>query len=128
MNAIKRAVFPLGVVLALLCACEDAGSPATGNRKPRSPVVTGPSEALVGERLEFSVLAFDPDGDRLRVFVAWGDGDTSDYGEFVLSGAEVVFEHCYRVSGVFGVSARCHDLEPKFSDWSSPRAVTVTRP
>jgi len=115
-------------VLVLLGACEMAGPLGGENHRPWSPAVSGPSAALVGERLEFSVVVFDPDGDRVRVFVAWGDGDTSDYGEFVFSGAEVIFEHSYREPGTFSISARCHDLEPKFSDWSRPRAVSVTRP
>lgn len=125
---IRQLVLLAGVTLVLLGACDETGPAGRGNHKPRSPVVAGPSEALVGERLDFSVMVFDPDGDRLRVFVAWGDGDTSDYGEFVFSGAEVLFEHVFREPGVFYVAARCHDLEPKFSDWSSPRAVSVARP
>jgi len=114
--------------LLLGCACAGNGLPEPENRRPRPPVVTGPVEALVGERLEFGVSVFDPDGDRLRVFVAWGDGDTSDYGDFVLSGSEVLFEHAYDRPGTFPVAARCHDLEPEFSDWSSPRQVSVLGP
>lgn len=124
----KLAVWATAVALFFAGACDDAGPPTAGNHKPWAPAVSGPTDALVGERLEFGVTVLDPDDDRLRVFIAWGDGDTSDYGEFVLSGSEVSFEHAYRQSGVFQVAARCHDLEPKFSDWSSPRQVNVARP
>jgi hypothetical protein len=67
----------------------------------------------------------DPDGGLLRVFIACGDGDTTDHGEFVNSGQVVWFEHIYLQAGTYTVRARCHDTGPLFSDWSSPRPVVV---
>jgi len=124
MNGLARAAAAL--VLVLLC-CDTPG-PVTGNHRPATPSVSGPSEALVGELAEFSVEAYDPDGNDLRVFIAWGDGDTSDYGEFVSSGQVVYFEHRYLAADTFEVRARCHDPAPLFSDWSAPRRVVVTNP
>lgn len=108
-----------------LCAC-DPTPPASGNRRPTVAIVEWPSEARVGERATIKVEGYDPDGDRLRVFVAWGDGDTTDHGEFVLSGQTVVFDHAFASTDTFVVRARCHDLGPLFSDWSAPRLVRVT--
>ncbi len=99
--------------------------PGTGNRSPSVPVVAGPDTIAVGMPESFEVTVYDPDGDRLRVFVAWGDGDTNDYGDFVESGATVPFDHRFTDEGTFRVRARCHDLEPLFSDWSTPRDVVV---
>lgn len=73
------------------------------------------------------MTVFDSDGDWLRVYVAWGDGDTTDYGAFVSSNATVLFQHSYVAPGTFAVRARCHDLQPLFSDWSAPLLVVAAR-
>ena len=116
------------VLLALASAGCDTTGPVSGNHRPYVPLVAGPSEVLVGELAEFSVEVHDPDGNSVRVFVAWGDGDTSDYGEFVGSGRVVYFEHRYTTEDTFEVRARCHDSEPLFSEWSGPRRVVATHP
>jgi hypothetical protein len=87
--------------------------------------VAGPDTLAVGVSGEFAAEAHDPDGDRLRVYVAWGDGDTSDFGEFVETGRVIVFVHAYGQVGEYPVRARCHDLAPRFSDWSAARPVVV---
>lgn len=116
------------VVLALAgFSCDEVNPPPT-NHKPYAPSVSGPVEVYVGELAEFPVAVNDPDGNMLRVFVAWGDGDTTDHGEFVASGQIVYFEHRYVTADTFEVRARCHDAEPLFSDWSGPRRVVAVSP
>ncbi|MEO0079443.1 MAG: hypothetical protein ABIK44_02040 [candidate division WOR-3 bacterium] len=115
------------LILLIGCAWEEPDN-NDGNQRPSPPLVTGPDEGYPGERLEFTVSVYDPDGGRLRVFVAWGDGDTSDYGDFVYSGETVLFEHSYARADTFLIRARCHDLEPLFSDWSTPRRVVIVQP
>jgi hypothetical protein len=90
--------------------------------------VTGPELVFAGDTAEFDVTVYDPDGGELRVFLAWGDGDTSDYGEFVFSGQTVAFRHRYAAADTCLLRARCHDTRPLFSEWSSPRRVVVVNP
>ena len=113
------------VPVVVSCRWEQTPPPAV-NRPPAAPSVSGPDSLAAGVPASFDVTVFDPDGDRLRVYVAWGDGDTTDYGDFVDSGRTAGFEHRYAGPGTYCVSARCHDLEPRFSDWSVPLAVVVT--
>ncbi len=110
---------------AAACAC-DVAPPPSVNRRPTCAIVDWPAEALVGQQVVVKVEGYDPDGDRVRVFVAWGDGDTADYGEFALSGQTLLFDHVYRRADSFAVRARCHDMAPLFSDWSAARFVRVT--
>lgn len=77
---------------------------------------------MSGQPAEFEVEVYDPDGGRLVVFVAWGDGDTIDYGDFVYSGQVVVFRHAF-AAGRYSVRGRCYDTEPRFSDWSAGHVV-----
>ncbi len=119
-----------GILVVLVLAgfsCDEVNLPAA-NHKPYAPSVSGPAEVYVGELAEFPVAVNDPDGNMLRVFVAWGDGDTTDYGEFVASGQIVYFEHRYTTADTFEMRARCHDTEPMFSDWSAPRPVIAVNP
>ncbi len=116
-------------VLLLLVRCDTAAPPPWQNRAPYPPAVSGPDKAEVGQRVSFDVAVFDPDGHALVVYVAWGDGDTSDYGGFVPSGETVTFEHAWWVADTFPVSAGCYDTyspqKPLFSDWSDPHPVVV---
>lgn len=108
------------------CTIYEDGDPV--NRRPVPPLVFGPDTLVRGVIGRFEVTVGDPDGDRLRLYVAWGDGDTVDYGEFIPSGATVPLEHRYPAAGAYEVRARCHDPEPLFSGWSAPRAVLVLEP
>ena len=102
--------------------------PLQGNQRPWPPSVDAPELVLLGEEAGVDVTCYDPDGGQLRVYVAWGDGDTSDYGGFVYSGQSVQLDHTYRQADTFQVRAQCHDLAPLFSEWSSPRPVVVANP
>jgi hypothetical protein len=128
VTAAGRRGYVAAALLTLALGGCDVTGPVSGNHRPYAPVVSGPNEVLVGELAEFSVEVHDPDGNDLRVFVAWGDGDTSDYGEFVSSGRVVYFEHRYTMPDTFEVRARCHDSGPLFSEWSGPRRVVATNP
>lgn len=112
------------LVLAAGVACE---SPVP-NQAPARPVIEGPDSVLVGEPAEFHVTVYDADGNQMRVYVAWGDGDTSDYGAFAQSHQTLLFEHTFGRADVFFVSARCHDMAPLFSEWSTPRRVVAVDP
>lgn len=122
----RRRAACLGLFLALVAnvVCE---SPMP-NQAPARPVIEGPDSVSVGEPAEFHVTVFDADGDRMRVYVAWGDGDTSDYGDFAQSHQTLLFEHTFSRADTFLVSARCHDMAPLFSEWSTPRRVVAVIP
>lgn len=127
-----RAAAALLAVLAGAAGCDHDGLLPKYNRAPWPPVLSGPDSTRVGLATGFQVTAADPDGDRLVVYVAWGDGDTADYGDFVPSGATVSFTHTWGRPGTFLVSAGCYDVRnpnrPLVSAWSSPRPVVVRVP
>ena len=106
-----------------LVACDHA--PPSANRAPSAPHVEGPGEVVASRPAQFSVTVFDPDGDRVRLYIAWGDGDTTDYGQFLQSTQTVQVEHVFARADTYEVSGRCHDLEPLFSAWSVPLVVVA---
>ncbi len=116
------------VGLAVL-GCEEEPPVPWHNHAPLIPHVSGPSETWVGIPTSFDVTVYDPDGHSVAVFLAWGDGDTTQYPDFVASGAAVMFEHTWRRADTFAVTARCYDIydpkEPLFSGWSNSLQVVV---
>lgn len=112
-------LFAAGALVAAGCG----GLPPTANRAPSAPQVSGPTEVTVGQPAQLSVTVFDPDGDRVRLYIAWGDGDTTDYGQFVQSMQTVQFEHAFARADTYRVRAQCHDIEPLFSGWSDPLVI-----
>ncbi|MBN2538025.1 hypothetical protein JXB37_07110, partial [candidate division WOR-3 bacterium] len=108
-------------VLLVLSACEIVEPQPWQNHAPRAPSVSGPDSTFVGTLVQFQVTCYDPDGHAMLVLVAWGDGDTSDYGDFVPSEQTVVFEHSWAAAGSYDVKAWCRDdylPDPKESGWS----------
>jgi len=120
-------------VAALVCicamlGCEEEPLQPWRNHAPRPPSIDGPTEVLAGQNAEFDVTCYDPDGHRMIVLVSWGDGDTSDYGDFVRSEQTVQFEHIWTRPDTYLVSGWCRDVylaEPLESGWSSPVPVVV---
>jgi len=119
---------PAGLLFFLLLAACEPQAPPWHNHEPYPPLISGPPEVFAGVPATFDVTVCDPDGQRLRVYLAWGDGDTNDYGEFVYSGETVHFEHTYLTQDTFYITGRCHDPEPLFSDWSAAKQVVVLPP
>jgi hypothetical protein len=80
---------------------------------------------LVDESQLFVCGATDPDGDKLRYRVDWGDGDTSDWTEPERSGRGVVVHHSWHSAGTFFVRDQATDEDGVLSDWSEATAISL---
>jgi outer membrane protein assembly factor BamB len=116
------ALLALAVALALLSpVCK---KPA--NRPPATPEV--PTGVTSGDRdtiYEFRSVAVDPDGDRVALRFAWGNGDTTGWSAWVASGETVNTFHLWDSAGFYEVSAQAKDDSSSLSDWSASRAVAI---
>lgn len=90
---------------------------------PRAPA--GPDVGYVDSTYEFSTLAGDPNGDRLRLQFDWGDGDTSDWGGLVAESTEVMMSHTWLQAGEHSVRARAKDEKELVGDWSDVHIIVV---
>ncbi len=90
---------------------------------PRAPA--GPDAGYVDSTYEFSTLAGDPNGDRIRLQFDWGDGDTSDWGGMVAESTQVMMSHVWLQAGEYSVRARAKDEKELVGDWSDVHIMVV---
>ncbi len=86
----------------------------------------GPSQGMIGDTLSFSVRAFDANNDSVAVRFDWGDGDSSSWSDYELSGYLFTMTHVWSDTGAFEIRFKTRDIRQNESDWSEPLVVTIT--
>jgi hypothetical protein len=90
---------------------------------PREPA--GPATGYLDSTYEFSTLAGDPNGDRMRLQFDWGNGDTSEWSGMVPESTTVTMSHSWFVPGEYSVVARAKDEKGLVSGWSNVHIMVV---
>ncbi len=91
---------------------------------PSSP--SGPSTAEVNNTLAFTSSTTDPDGDNISYQFDWGDGNLSQWSDFLESGEIVSATHAWNNTGNYNISVRANDTEDKTTEWSTPLSIIIT--
>ncbi|MBN1280951.1 MAG: PKD domain-containing protein [Candidatus Thermoplasmatota archaeon] len=101
--------------------------PATPqNTAPQSPAQpTGLVELTQGIQYTYASSTYDPDGNLTRLRFDWGDGQYSNWSEFVSSNTTVSFAHAWSTCSSFSIRVLAQDEEGLNSSWSTPLNVTV---
>lgn len=93
---------------------------------PGKPIsMQGPVDVFVGEIGTYETSTIDPDGDKIRYVIDWGDGSTTNT-DFMTSGVTLSIDHEWSSKGSFDVKVKARDKYGKESSWSDPLSVTVT--
>jgi YVTN family beta-propeller protein len=108
------------VAVVLLVVCHSINSPPDPPSKPE-----GPASGRADSSYTFTTTATDPDGDSVCVRFDWGDGDTSDWSEFVQNGDTVAARHMLP-AGLCAVRAQARDASDALSDWSPPCSAAIS--
>jgi YVTN family beta-propeller protein len=106
------------VVALVLCGCNTSAPPA-----PALP--SGPAWATVGDTCEYSTWTQVAEGQGVGYRFDWGDGDTSDWSEFVPGGTQVLKEHVWTKAGKWPVRSQAEDISGQYSEWSAAHEVNV---
>ncbi|MGB9721074.1 MAG: Ig-like domain-containing protein [bacterium] len=96
---------------------------------PNTPATPwGPSSGYQGSSYsyEFYTYATDPAGQGVAVRFAWGDGDTSNWSSYQVSGDTIAMSHSYLSTGTFNVTAQAKDVNGATSQWSGAHQITIT--
>ena len=96
------------------------------NSQPNIPTAPlGPYTGYLDSVYTFASQTVDPDSDRVSLRFAWGDGDTTGWSPFVVSGQSVEFTHHWGQIGSFLMTAQARDTNGLLSDWSTGRYVKI---
>ena len=103
-----------------------------GNNQPGIPVISGgPSLIEPGVDYSFECVSIDIDGDLLRYRFDWGDGNISNWSDFVSSNTSVLMSHYWNSSfdniSNYGIRVVAQDVNGLNSSWSNPFNVTVSK-
>jgi outer membrane protein assembly factor BamB len=111
-------IFIFSIILLLDCH--------NRNRRPLTPdIPSGPTIGRIDYAYNFSIGAIDPDGDSVAVRCIWGDGDTSDWSSFEISGKIILLNHLWSDTGNYDVKAQAQDKSSLSSNWSEPCSIRI---
>jgi hypothetical protein len=98
----------------------DVGSP------PGPPTITGPTSGKVGEEIEFTFNAVDPDGDNVKYYIDWGDDNSEETG-FNPSGTDVKVKHTWQSKGTYTIRAYAEDTNGLAGPEGPSLTITITK-
>jgi hypothetical protein len=91
----------------------------TDNTAPEAPAIDGPTSGKVGQTYQYNVTTTDIDNNAVCYRIIWGDGETTGWSEYHMSGEEVVFSHVFTKSGALKIQAQAMDEMGYVSDWTT---------
>ncbi len=69
-----------------------------------------PIFANIGDSVEITLYALDPDGNDVSFAIDWGDGSEPQWSEYVIHNNYITFSHIYDNSGVFFIKGKVKDI------------------
>jgi outer membrane protein assembly factor BamB len=110
--------FTFSIILLLNCHNK--------NHRPDTPdIPQGPTIGRIDYSYNFSIEAIDPDEDSVAVRCYWGEGDTSDWSPFDISGKIIILSHLWSDTGTYYIKAQVKDNSSLFSHWSEPCTLRI---
>jgi outer membrane protein assembly factor BamB len=88
----------------------------------------GPAKGGQDSTYIFATVAFHPETMDVAIRFAWGDGDTSDWSQFVAPGESVTMNHKWPVPDTYAVAAQAKDTGNAMSQWSVPHNIRIRPP
>ncbi len=104
-----------GIIFSPIIPSSEEGNPPDAPAKPY-----GPTFVEIGVEYAYTSSAVDVDGDQIRYRFDWGDGNYSDWSEFVASNTSVSMSHSWTFISTFEVRAIAQDENGLNSSWSLP--------
>jgi len=117
-----------GTVYVGCSTTEDGYLNAFGKLEPNAPSapdINGPNRGNPGIDYNFSFVSNDPDNQRIKYYVDWGDGNTieTDYHE---SGEVVTINHTWNARKTYTIKATAEDFSGEQSE-ESEHKINIPR-
>jgi hypothetical protein len=81
------------------------------------PIISGPPYGQPGEEIEFTFTNDDPEEDDVQIMVDWGDGDITEWSEFIGYGEDLTLYHSWAEENEYCIKAKTMDIWDD-SPWS----------
>jgi len=91
---------------------------------PNTP--SGPSSGYEDSTYTFSVTTTDPDGDSISYQFDWGDGDCSEWSNYVSNGQSISIDYSYSSEGTYLIKAKAKDKNEVESGWSNGHQIIIS--
>jgi len=87
-----------------------------GNAPPTRPIITGKKYGDPQEKITYTFLSEDLEGEDIKYYVDWDDGTTTETN-YLPSGTELTEEHSWDTKNDYYIKARATDEKSKVGDW-----------
>lgn len=95
---------------------------------PDVPIVTGPTDGIIGTTYSYTFSSNDPEGNEVYYFIDWGDGNYTDWLGPYSSGEATYANHSWRDRGTYIILVKAKDIYHSESDWSDPLQIKIRTP
>jgi len=96
---------------------------------PETPAAPGGEvNGIVHEVYTFSAVTTDPEEDDIAYRFDWGDGNLSDWTDYVPSGTEKQASYSWILGGIYQVRVRARDSYGAMSGWSPAHEISIGAP
>jgi hypothetical protein len=124
----RRLIIFLSLVLisfiTIPAGCRATEKPT--EKPPDKPAIpSGPSCGKRDSVYTFTSITTDPNGDGICYRFDWGDGDTSDWTAWVVSGWPGSGTHSWSQAGTYTVKAQAKDVKELASEWSDGHQIII---
>jgi hypothetical protein len=82
------------------------------------PIITGPNQGNIQETYYYNFSAQDPDLDRIRFLIDWGDDATDTQDELIQSGDIYQIGHKWQDKGTYEMKVKTIDEHDAESEWN----------
>ena len=98
------------------------------NNPPETPVKpSGPTFVEMGVEYTFMSSTYDSNGEQIRYRFDWGDGNYSNWSDFMSSNTSVSMSHHWSAISNYSIRVMAQDENGSNSSWSPVLSVTVSQ-
>jgi hypothetical protein len=92
------------------------------NNPPDTPTITGKIIGHVNTSYNFTIQTTDPEQDKIKYYIYWGD-NTYTFTGLNESGAKIVVSHIWNKTGKYNIEILAADMYDALSDWTNLSVV-----
>jgi parallel beta-helix repeat protein len=92
------------------------------NHPPNAPKIDGLTSGKKGIEYEYILNATDPDGNNIKYFIDWDDGNTA-WTNYYESGTEIKLKHTWNKMGTYTIRTKAKDIFDEESEWETLKVI-----